>query len=152
MNAQSAGPRPSRIRRSLAMVALGALACSAAATSYAQANARADQVRAYNAQVLQLQAELRRSGGAANGRAAQVLASRAAALRELMATDPTAAEKLAFPAAVLEQLASSFPNRPRASSSAAAGKASSSSRSKTARTCAPTAPSIACTARARCWR
>jgi len=111
MNRQSAGTRLSPRRRALAAVALGALACAAAATAGAQASARADQVRAYNAQVLQLRSEARRGGGPGDARAAQVLAARAAALRELMATDPTAAEKLAFPAAVLDQLASSFPGQ-----------------------------------------
>jgi len=113
MNASSTGLRPSPIRRSLAILALGSLACAAAATASAEAASKAEQVRAYNAQVLRLQAELRRSpaSAAATGRAAEVLAARAAALRTLMATDPDAAEKLAFPATVIEQLAASFPDQ-----------------------------------------
>jgi M6 family metalloprotease-like protein len=109
MNAQSAGTRPSPLRHSLAVAVLGILACATAATANAQASARADEVRAYNAQVLNLQSQLHR--GAAGSQAAAVLAARATALRSLMATDPTAAEKLAFPVAVLEQLATTFPNQ-----------------------------------------
>ena len=109
MNAQSAGSRPSPLRHSLAVAVLGILACATAATAHAQASAKADEVRAYNAQVLSLQSQLRR--GAAGSQAAAVLAARATALRSLMATDPTAAEKLAFPAAVLEQLVTTFPNQ-----------------------------------------
>jgi hypothetical protein len=110
MNAHSVASTTSPLRRALALAALGALACTASAAAFAQDAKRADQVRAYNAQVLKLQAELRRSkAGAPSARAAEVLAARAATLRTLMATDPTAAEKLAFPATVLEQLAASFP-------------------------------------------
>ena len=111
MNAQPAASTLSPLRCALAAIALGALACTTAATASAQANPRADQVRAMNAQVLQLQSEARRSGRPGNARAAQVLEARAVALRELMAADPTAAEKLAFPATVLEQLAASFPGQ-----------------------------------------
>ena len=111
MNPHSVAFSTSPIRRALALVALGTLACAATGTALAQDAKRADQVRAYNAQVLKLQAEQRRAGGPANGRAADVLAARAATLRTLMATDPTAAEKLAFPATVLEQLAASFPEQ-----------------------------------------
>ena len=76
MNAVPAARLPSPIRRALALAALGALACSASATAFAQDTARADQVRAYNAEVLKLQSELRRSANAAaNGRAAEVLAA-----------------------------------------------------------------------------
>jgi len=113
MNVSLAASLPPAVRRAVAILALGIAACAAAATASAQPSARADQVRAYNAQVLTLQAELRRAGTAApsNGRAAEVLSARAAALRALMATDPGAAEKLAFPATVLEQLAASFPEQ-----------------------------------------
>jgi M6 family metalloprotease-like protein len=110
MNAHSVASTTSPLRRALALAALGALACTASAAAFAQDAKRADQVRAYNAQVLKLQAELRRAkAGTPSARAAEVLAARAATLRTLMATDPTAAEKLAFPATVLEQLAASFP-------------------------------------------
>jgi M6 family metalloprotease-like protein len=110
MNALSAAALGSPLRHTLAMLALGWLACAAAVTASAQGTHPAEQVRAYNAQVLKLQAELRRSaaGGPANGRATEVLAARAAALRTLMVSDPTAAEKLAFPATVLEQLNATF--------------------------------------------
>jgi len=112
MNPHAVAFGPSPIRRALALIALGALACTASATAFGQDARRADQVRAYNAQVLKLQAELRRANaGAPSTRAAEVLAARAATLRTLMATDPTAAEKLAFPATVLEQLAASFPEQ-----------------------------------------
>ena len=110
MNAHSVAFTTSPLRRALALAALGALACTASAAAFAQDAKRADQVRAYNAQVLKLQAELRRSkAGVPSARAVEVLTARAATLRTLMATDPTAAEKLAFPATVLEQLAASFP-------------------------------------------
>jgi hypothetical protein len=112
MNAHSVAFTTTPLRRALALAALGALACTGSAAAFAQDAKRADQVRAYNAQVLKLQAELRRSkAGAPNARAVEVLAARAATLRTLMATDPTAAEKLAFPATVLEQLAASFPGQ-----------------------------------------
>ena len=76
MNAQSAARRPSPFRLTLALAVLGALACSASATAFAQDAKRSDQVRAYNAEVLKLQSELRRSAnGAAHGRAAEVLAA-----------------------------------------------------------------------------
>jgi M6 family metalloprotease-like protein len=101
--------RPSALWASLTGLALATMACAALAAN--DGPARADQVRSYNAQVLQLQAEARRSTAAqVDPRAAQTLAARAAALRELMAVDPTAAEKLAFPAAVLDQLAATFPS------------------------------------------
>ena len=113
MNVSSAASFPPAVRRALAFLSLGIAICAAAATASAQGSARADQVRAYNAQVLTLQAELRRAGTAApsNGRAAEVLSARATALRALMTTDPATAEKLAFPATVLEQLAASFPEQ-----------------------------------------
>jgi M6 family metalloprotease-like protein len=99
-------------RHFLARLALGLLACVATATADAQGSARADQVRSYNAQVLQLQSEARRTATLqAGSRAAQVLAARATALRELMNVDPTAAERLAFPATVLDQLAATFPSQ-----------------------------------------
>ena len=110
MNARSAPLRPSPFRRAMALAVLGASACSASAL--AQDASRADQVRDYNAQVLKLQAELRRSrAGVPGAGTAEVLAIRAATLRTLMKTDPTAADKLAFPATVLEQLAASFPGQ-----------------------------------------
>jgi hypothetical protein len=113
MNVSLAASLPPAIRRALAILSLGVAICAAAATASAQGSVQADQVRAYNAQVLTLQAELRRAGTAApsSGRAAEVLSARAAALRALMATDPGAAEKLAFPATVLEQLVASFPEQ-----------------------------------------
>jgi hypothetical protein len=114
MTAHSAAFATSPLRRALALVALGTLAFAATGTALAQDAKRADQVRAYNAQVLKLQAEQRRAraGAPVSSRTADVLAARAAALRALMDTDPTAAEKLAFPATVLEQLsASSFPGQ-----------------------------------------
>ena len=77
MNPHSAAFSTSPLRRALALVALGTLACAATGTALAQDAKRADQVRAYNAQVLKLQAEQRRAGGPANGRAADVLAARA---------------------------------------------------------------------------
>lgn len=81
-----------------------------AAAALAADPGRADLVRSYNAQVLQLQAQARgAAGAAAKARASEVLAERAAALRQLMASDPAAAERLAFPADVLEQLAATFP-------------------------------------------
>jgi M6 family metalloprotease-like protein len=112
MNSHSVAFTTTPLRRALALAALGALACTTSAAAFAQDAKRADQVRAYNAQVLKLQAELRRSkAGVPSARAVEVLAARAATLRTLMATDPTAAEKLAFPATVLEQLAASFPEQ-----------------------------------------
>jgi M6 family metalloprotease-like protein len=96
----------------MALAVLGAFACGASVSALAQDASRADQVRDYNARVLKLQAELRRSrAGVPGAHATEVLATRAATLRTLMTTDPTAAEKLAFPATVLEQLAASFPDQ-----------------------------------------
>ncbi len=71
-------------------------------------SSQADEVRALNAQVLQLQADARR-GNASVTASARALAGRATALRALMESDPVAAEKLAFPQSVLESLAASFP-------------------------------------------
>jgi M6 family metalloprotease-like protein len=87
------------------------LAVPVAQTAPVASSAAAEQVRSLNAQVLKLQAELRRSlaGAPAGSQAAETLAARAAALRALMETDPAAAERLAFPSIVLDQLAATFP-------------------------------------------
>jgi M6 family metalloprotease-like protein len=71
-------------------------------------SSKADEVRALNAQVLQLQADARRGNASATA-SARALAGRATALRALMESDPVAAERLAFPQSVLESLAASFP-------------------------------------------
>jgi M6 family metalloprotease-like protein len=98
------------VHRSFVIAALGSLAFGTAAFAAAGSSPREEQVRAYNAQVLKLQSEARRAGGAKGG-AAEVLAARAATLRALMSTDPAAAERLAFPATVLEQLEATFPGQ-----------------------------------------
>src|SRR5512134_2571413 len=103
----------SHLRRSLGSGRAG-LACAlllAAAFNPSQPVAarsgRAEEVRALNARVLQVQADARR-GHSTAGIGASALASRASALRALMESDPAAAEMLAFPQSVLESLAASF--------------------------------------------
>jgi M6 family metalloprotease-like protein len=82
------------------------------AATPAFADRPAEQIRAYNAQVLQLQSQARRGGAAAlqaEAAASRVLAQRATALQSLMESDASAADRLAYPASVLESLAASFP-------------------------------------------
>jgi M6 family metalloprotease-like protein len=71
-------------------------------------SAQADAVRAYNARVLQLQADARR-GSTAAATSVGALQGRAIALQRLMESDPAAAAALAFPQSVLESLVASFP-------------------------------------------
>jgi M6 family metalloprotease-like protein len=104
----------SHLRRSLGSGRAG-LACAlllAAAFNPSQPAAarsgRAEEVRALNARVLQVEADARR-GHSTAAIGASALASRASALRALMESDPAAAEMLAFPQSVLESLAASFP-------------------------------------------
>jgi len=79
-------------------------------TQAAPGDSRAETMRSMNAEVLQLQAEQRRSPNSAHStRAVQALAERSRLMQELIATDPRAATALAFPADVLAGLAASFP-------------------------------------------
>ena len=78
-----------------------------------QDNSAEGRLRAANAQVLRLRAQMYTAGageqGSIRSQAAQALAQRQAQLESLMKTNPAAAAALAFPSDVLTDLAGAFP-------------------------------------------